>query len=390
MNLKSLVLTALASFSTLQANDSTDTLELNSRIDIVQDHQILKDEGFAVWGGSTIKGEDGKYHMFYSRWKGNGLGGWKTTSTVAYAVSDSPYGPFKHVKVILKGSGDKSRWDYNNAHNPHIKKFGDNYYLYYIAAYTWEGKVNSKGKNRKPTDFQNIGVIKFKSMKDIVDGNYTIPDAPIITADNVKTFNRNVNPSVTQGPDGRYYAAMKCRGDADGGGGFIHWIMVSDAPDKPFKVFSKMLDHSLGAEDPYMWYDQKRERFYAIVKEFGSGKLAPEHGALALLTSVDAKDWKPAKNSIVTLKKMNRPDGKQYSVGYTDRPQLVFDEEGTIIALNTASSKLPGYKGVYNVQLRILPEGKGKNLQKEAIVEAVKARAEKNAKKKNKKKKSSH
>lgn len=379
MNFKTLTLIALTAFAAVFADDSTDTLELNSRIDVVQDTQILKDEGYAVWGGSTIKGDDGRYHMFYSRWKGSGLAGWKTTSTIAYATSDSPYGPFKHVKTILKGSGDKSRWDYNNAHNPHIKKFGDHYYLYYIAAYTWEGKKNSKGGARKPTDFQNIAVIKFKSMKEIVDGSFTIPDAPIITADNVKTFNRNVNPSVTQDPDGRYYAAMKCKGNADGGGGFVHWVLVSDAPDKPFKVFSKMLDHSLGAEDPYMWYDQKRQRFYAIVKEFGRGKLAPEHGALALLTSVDAKEWKAAKHPLVTLKRINRPDGKQYKVGFTDRPQLVFDEEGTIIALNTASSRLPGYKGVFNVQLRILPPGEGKSLQKEAIKEAY---AKKAAKKK--------
>ena len=384
MKLKTLALTALTALSAVFADDSTDTLELNSRIDVVQDTQILKDKGYAVWGGSTIKGDDGKYHMFYARWKGNGLGGWQTKSTIAYAVSDSPYGPFKHVKTVLQGSGDKFRWDYNNAHNPHIKKFGDHYYLYYIAAYDWKGKINSKGRNRGPLDFQNVGVIKFKSMKEIVDGTFKVPDLPIITADNVNTFNRNVNPSVTKGPDGRYYAAMKCRGDADGGGGFIHWIMVSDAPDKPFKVFSKMLTHKQGAEDPYMWYDQKRKRFYAVVKEFGSGKLAPEHGALALLTSVDGRDWKGAKNSIVTLKRINRPDGKQYKVGYTDRPQLVFDENGTIIALNVASSRLPGYSGVFNVQLRILPPGEGQSLQKEAISEAYQKKADKEAKRKKK------
>lgn len=359
--------------------DCTDTLELNSRLTITEDTQVLKDEGFAVWGGSTIKGDDGKYHMFYARWPGAGLGGWQTKSTIAYAVSDSPYGPFKYVKTILQGSGDKSRWDFNNAHNPHIKKFGDSYYLYYIAARDWTVGTKSNGKPWTFYDTQSIGVLKFDSFDEILDDSYkaNIPDEPCITADGVQTFNRNVNPSVTQGPDGRFYAAMKARGNADGGGGFIHWVMVAPTPEGPFKVHAKMLDHDLGAEDPYFWYDQKRERFYAIVKEFGSGKLAPEHGALALITSIDAKEWKKAKHPVVTLKKMKRADGKVYNLGFTDRPQLVFNEKGEIIALNVASSGFPEYKGVYNVQLKILPPGEGDHWQTSYVEKAVAARAAK-------------
>lgn len=354
-------------------NIEGDDLELNSRIDVVYPNQILKDKGYAVWGGSTILGDDGKYYMFYSRWKGAGLGGWSTTSTIACAVSDSPYGPFKHVKVILNGgSGDENRWDYINAHNPHIKKFGDFYYLYYISSYKWQGKVSATGRKRSRYDLQNVGVIKFKSMKDILSGNFKILDEPIITADNVKTFNRHVNPSVTEGPDGRYYASIKARKNDDGTGGFVHWIMISDAPDKKFKVFSKMLDHTLGAEDPYMWYDKKRKLFYAIVKEFGKKKLAPEFGALALIVSKDAKKWQKAKHSLVTLKHITYKKDKDslcigYRVSHTDRPQLVFDDRGNIITLNIASGRLPWLKGVFNIQLRILPVGESKNLQRKLL-----------------------
>ena len=32
------------------------------------DQWVFKSETYSIWGGSLVKGEDGKYHMFYSRW----------------------------------------------------------------------------------------------------------------------------------------------------------------------------------------------------------------------------------------------------------------------------------------------------------------------------------
>lgn len=382
MYLKSLLSAAMlfaTSSCTSLFQPREDDLNLNPRIDIVQDTQIFMNKDYNVWGGSSIKGEDGKFHMFYARWSG-GFGNWTHKSEICYAVADSAYGPYKYVKTILKGSGDKDRWDYVNAHNPTIKKFGDTYYLYYIAT---QPPVGSETKYGVLVNHQSIGYIKAQSIEELVSGKPAKLDKPIMTPDNKTTFRRTVNPSVTKGPNDEYYMAFKSTAER---GGFVHWISKAPSPEGPFTIVGKMLDHDLGAEDPYLWYDFKRERFYAVVKEFGRGKLAPEHGALALITSKDAKTWGPAKNSLVTLRKMNRPDGKQYGVGFTDRPQVVFDEDGEVIALNIASNRLPGTKRTYNVQLRILPEGQEKNLQTEAIEKAIKARAEKEAKRKAKKK----
>src|SRR6476469_158932 len=94
-----------------------------------------------------IKVEDGKYHMFYSRWPHgkrpldddsmnyifDGFRGWNKYSEIAYAISDKIGGPYKYVKTILRGDGDKKRWDRFTMHNPLIRKFGQYYYLYYIS-----------------------------------------------------------------------------------------------------------------------------------------------------------------------------------------------------------------------------------------------------------------
>src|SRR5688500_18798390 len=49
-------------------------------------------DGYWVWCGSVIKAEDGKYHMFASRWPRNITfhPGWMTDSEVVRAVSDTP------------------------------------------------------------------------------------------------------------------------------------------------------------------------------------------------------------------------------------------------------------------------------------------------------------
>ncbi len=324
-----------------------DTLNLSNRIGTVEDRSIFDNPGWNVWGGSAIRGDDGRYHMFYSRWKGP-FGNWKKGSEIAYAVSDDARGPYKFVRTVLQGSGDPGRWDYYNAHNPHVKKFGDTYYLYYIATQPSEDAVTA----RELLDNQSIGVVTFKDFGQVERGEIHPPAANIMQPDHEDTFRRTVNPSVTRGHDGAYYMAFKSTAEA---GGFVHWIARSEEPDHPFTLAGKMLDHDLGAEDPYLWYDARRKKYYAIVKEFGKGKLAPQHGALALITSTNALDWSPALHPLVTLREIKRPDGKTYKVRFTDRPQLVFGEDGEITTLSVASAGLPGWNHTYNVQIPITP-----------------------------------
>ncbi len=60
-------------------------------------HNGLEDttgKQWQYWDGKIIKGPDGKYHMFASRWpQSNGMSGWGG-SVAVHAVSDNPAGPY--------------------------------------------------------------------------------------------------------------------------------------------------------------------------------------------------------------------------------------------------------------------------------------------------------
>ena len=94
----------------------------------------LKMDGYYVWCGSVIRGEDGRYHMFASRWKREHTfhPGWMTHSEVVRAVSDSPMGPFEFQEVVLPARGPEF-WDGCATHCPQIIKRGNQDLLFYIG-----------------------------------------------------------------------------------------------------------------------------------------------------------------------------------------------------------------------------------------------------------------
>lgn len=126
---------------------STDDLDIASTILPVDSTNILIDPGYYTWCGSGIRGEDGKYYMFYSRWPHgprvadddslnrifDGFKGWQKYSEIAVAVSDRATGSFRHLKTIMKGDFSADRWDRYTFHNPQINYFEGRYYLYFIS-----------------------------------------------------------------------------------------------------------------------------------------------------------------------------------------------------------------------------------------------------------------
>jgi len=81
-------------------------------------------EGYWVWCGSVIKGEDNRYHMFASRWpKSQPMHpGWLSLSEIVRASSDTPEGPYQFEEVVLPARGAEY-WDGRMTHNPQITKW---------------------------------------------------------------------------------------------------------------------------------------------------------------------------------------------------------------------------------------------------------------------------
>lgn len=346
-----------SSFMKCVAQDNLDFQQLIKPID---SSAIFITSDYYTWCSSVIKGEDGKYHMFYSRWAHgkreptgdsmnyifDGFKGWCKYSEIAYAVSDKLNGPYKYVSTILKGDEIPGHWDRFTMHNPQIRKFGDYYYLYYISN-SFDSSLQFSDESKMAKDWkhwlrynctQKVGVIKAKKISDIIQGNYKRCEQPIMWPDSKNTFEVTTNPTVTQGPDGRYYMMYKSR--KPNVGNMTFWMATSDKPDGPFRMLGEVFTSAdMACEDPCMWYDKKRKRFYAAVKYYSnSKKLVPQFGALALITSVDGLNWQAAVHPLISLREIKMKDGKKIELAHLERPFVVTNKNGQPLALFAAAS----------------------------------------------------
>jgi hypothetical protein len=171
-----------------------------------------------------------------------------------------------------------------------------------------------------------------------LDSSFHKKPEHLVMPDSVRTFEVAVNPSVTKGPDGRFYMMYKSR--KPDLGHMTFWLAVAPTPEGPFTHYSEVFSAAdMASEDPYLWYDKKRKRFYAVAKYFSrTGNLVPEFGALALLSSVDGKDWKPAHHPLVSLRKIQFKNGDEVKLAHLERPFILFDKKGRMQALFVAAS----------------------------------------------------
>lgn len=313
------------------------------------------------WGGSVIKGDDGLYHMFYSRWPKNIGWEWVTRSEIAHAVSESPLGPFRHVDVALPARG-KEYWDGDCTHNPTVYKFNGKYYLYYMGNYG-DGKIVSvPGKARinwVHRNNQRIGV----AVATDPNGPWKRFDEPVLDI----TFNDSAahdalmtsNPSVCLMPDGRILMVYKAVGKKfplPQGGPVVHMVAIADSPTGPFVKYPDPVFTVEGerfpAEDPYIWYQDGR--FRAIVKfiktEDGERKFF-----LAHYDSEDGVHWHQAKHFIVSDRTVTWEDGTTQKLDHLERPQLLI-EDGVPVALICAADVYDRnhVRQSFNVQIPIV------------------------------------
>jgi hypothetical protein len=86
---------------------------------------LYEDKENSYWGGSPILGDDGRYHLFSSRFTNScGLNTWLANSECVRASSSSPTGPFVTEEVVQGVF----------CHNPTIRKAPDgSFLLFYIG-----------------------------------------------------------------------------------------------------------------------------------------------------------------------------------------------------------------------------------------------------------------
>lgn len=293
-----------------------------------------QDPDFWVWGSSVVKGEDGRYHMFASRWSRKlNFGNWVTSSEVVHAVADTPVGPYETVDVVLPARG-KEYWDGMCTHNPRVVKYGKQYLLYYFGTtYDFEqptagnAKVSSENWNKAWMN-KRIGV----ATSDSVYGPWKRLDQPIlepregnwdasITSNPAPVVNEKTGEillmykSSTGEPNSPLLLGVSKASNPEG-----PYERLSDEPIFNFKTEdSKRVD----LEDPYIWWNG--DQYEAIIKD-RSGVLCGEEGGGVHAWSKDGVEWNLFKNPLAYSRKVLWDDGTTTYQNHFERPFLLIED----------------------------------------------------------------
>lgn len=302
----------------------TDDLDLSVLIKPVSESSFMRDQRYFHWCNSIIKDEEGTYHLFYSRWpKTIGFCGWLTHSEIAHAVSTSMSGPYLYKETALKAR--EGAWDAVTAHNVQVRKFGNQYYMYYTSTNSGKLKIDQEkldeigkvGYAHKDWELlrshQRAGVAVSSSL----NGPWKRSEQPLLEPDG-PIKNVAVNPSVCQGKDGRYYLIIKGDDKQSAKRKLIQAVGSSQTPDSGFVLEEKPAFADIPTEDVCVWFDKKRERFYAIFHAHGGD-------FIGLITSEDGLNWKKAKNYYVCKKEIPLKNGSVMQVDNMERPYVYIE-----------------------------------------------------------------
>jgi hypothetical protein len=305
-------------------------------------------EGYWVWCGSVIKGPDGKYHMFASRWPRDLTfhPGWMTNSEVVRAVADRPDGPYEFKEVVLPARGAEY-WDGRATHNPSITRSGDTYILFYMGS-THPFDDPPRGKKFELSDprcivarsNKRIGIATAKSL----EGPWTrYPQPALDTKAGTYYSFLTSNPAPVVHEDGSVLLMFKSRrydghkhsqmmlGLARAKHFLGPYEVVSDGP-----LFSST---NIGeVEDPFMW---KTPEGYELVVKDMSGKIVGEHHAGVHARSKDGLHWTLSEKPKAWSRTVKFDDGITQTLGQLERPFVLF-ENGQPTYLFAAAGDGPG------------------------------------------------
>lgn len=289
--------------------------------------------GYWVWCGSPIRGEDGRYHLFASRWP-KALAfhpHWLTNSEIVRASSDTPLGPYQFEEVVLPARGEKF-WDGRMTHNPTVRFHDGNCFLFYTGT-TYPGPAPSA--DAPAVDFrppvgtahanQRIGLAVSKS----VLGPWQRFDRPILEPrvgkwDSLMT----TNPAPCFLPDGGVlliYKSVSRRGDLLRLG--LARAARAEGPyerikEEPVLARDETQDH---LEDPFVW--SEASGLFRLVAKDMCGGYTGQRGAGVLALSPDGVEWQIATPPLAYERRIAFENGTSLDPTFLERPQLLIENE---------------------------------------------------------------
>ncbi|MFO7870035.1 MAG: glycoside hydrolase family protein [Kiritimatiellia bacterium] len=299
-------------------------------------------DDYWVWGSSVAGGEDGRYHMFASRWPKTYpfFQGYTAASEIVRASADSPAGPFCFEEVVL-GPRHRRYWDGRIAHNPCLYRTDEAWFLFYCGA-TYEEEASPEamwklnrdpdgGKNgRMPSwmhDMQS-GVAVAESLR----GPWRRPDSPLdLAALSRAGHRRTVNATAMETLEGRCRLYYRITGTG---------LITAEAPHPagPYDTGRMRIvsDYSTQShtEDPYAF---RLGNHYEMLSKDSTGDFTGEPFALIHSVSYDGITWRTAAQPRACSRNVKWDDGTTREQGNMERP-FVLMEDGKPAWLYAATS----------------------------------------------------
>lgn len=303
-----------------------------------------REDDYWVWCGSVIQGDDGKFHMFASRWTMDVpfSPNWVTNSRIVRAVSDTPEGPFQYVEDVLPPR-DPKYFDGRMTHNPTIHRIEGQYVLFYVGTTYAAPEPETLAPPELALEAranQRIGM----ATAETIEGPWIRRDAPVLEVrpDNWDAL-LTANPAVTVMPDGRILLLYKSTRHQKGR--LLYGAAVADRLGSPFNrlsdwpIFDAVNDPQVNVEDLYVW--QENGILQAIFKDM-NGYLCGEKHAGVHAWSTDGVDWKLVQPAKAYSRELVWNDGSTSHQGSLERPQLLIqDGRPTHLFMATTDGELP-------------------------------------------------
>lgn len=324
----------------------------------------LNDPDHWVWCGSVIRSDDGRYHMFASRWsKDYGFHHWSTTSEIVRAVADRPEGPYHYEDTVLAPRGAEF-WDGRMAHNPTIHRHGDTYLLYYTGV-TYPFEVPRS--TARVTIAQDAQVLRAKQIglatAPSPEGPWTRADqpilapraghwdhyfvsnaAPVVHADGsvllvYKGFNSPLPVEEAAHRLGEWWQHTEPAKNLHLGiARADHWSGPYErAADLPI-LQAETFDLDRGVEDPYVWH--AGDHYELVCKDMTGEISGTLHGGVHAW-SRDGVEWHLYERPQAYSRRLVWDDGTVSQQGQLERCELLI-EDGRPTYMFAATGDGPG------------------------------------------------
>jgi hypothetical protein len=281
----------------------------------------LRESGTSFWDGSGVLGDDGRYHLFASRFANAcGLSTWSPNSECVRAVSGSPLGPFQVEELLVPAF----------CHNPTVRRAADGtFLLFYIGAPTpaaqlvttcTAGHTVSDTSSGLVTSVCSINVISSPS----VLGPWS---APVQLTDDGWIPLCPTNPAPVLADDGSvelYFRGYQLGDD----GGTVERLFVASATTYggPYAPVSYEPLFTRPAEDPFVW-KRADGRGYRLLFD---DKFTDPVNVGGQAASPDETSFAPAGSAYGL--EVPLTDGTVQTVVRRERPQILWlnDEQGVL------------------------------------------------------------